>query len=86
MYGAEILINPCSVGNQSELPWGFFQRELGCKVEPMDLGRIPHSSSITVCPSHPTQKVGKHGTMARPEQALFTLPSDYTDAKGAFLE
>lgn len=58
MYGAEVLINPCSAANRSELPWGFYQRELGCKVEPMDLIRTPHSSSIILFPSHPTQKVG----------------------------
>lgn len=86
MHGAEILINPCSAANRSELPWGFYQRELGCKVESMDLGRTPHSGSITLCPSHPTQKVGKCGTMAHPEQALLTLPSNYTDAKGVLLE
>lgn len=83
MYGAEILINPCSAANRSELPWGFYQKELGCKVEPMDLGRTRHSVSISACPSQPTQKAGKRGTMACfPEQALLTLPSNYVNAKG----
>lgn len=56
-------------------------------MEPMDLGRTWHSVSISVCPSQPTQKAGKRGTMACfPEQALLTLPSNYINAKGTLLE